>query len=398
MGSSTYELADVFLRFGKQYNLDHKLTLQQRNAMFAIENCRTEVLGGHIDKCNCCGHERVFYNSCRNRHCPKCGGLKREIWVEKLAASLLPVNYFHVIVTLPSELHGLIFYNPKTLYDIFFKSVSQVLLSLAGKKLRALTGMIAVLHTWGQNLMQHPHLHIMVPAGGWHLVQHRWVPSSKTFFLSDWQIAHEVKKKFLFLLKDARKEGQLMYPGDIQFLEQKKYFEGLLTHLYDIKWKVKTPKPTKNCGHIIQYLGRYTHRVAISNDRIKRIDQDGVTFSWKDRQDHDRWKIMKVSGEEFIRRFLLHILPKGFCKIRYFGVFALCNRKRLLILCRRYFMQQIVPSKYTALTWQQALALVCGIHVEQCPVCKEGIMMLSGVIIGKRAPPSFLCLNAEHVL
>ena len=390
--TSPVEVANIFALFADKYRREHKLPLQHSRAMFAIENCRTSVLGGHIDACDSCVHKRISYNSCRNRHCPKCQGLNRIKWIDKLSSSLLPVRYFHIVFTIPSELNRLALVNQKCLYDILFKAAAESLLMLAKdpKYLNALTGLVAVLHTWGQNLMEHPHLHTIVPAGGWNETTQYWKASRKTFFIPVKVISAVFKGKFLSLLKQAYFNKQLKFEGEISPLQFKNNFKLLLNLLYGKKWVVYAKKPFKNAVHIINYLGRYTHRVAISNQRIEGIDGDSVAFKWKDYKDHSKQKTMKLHAMEFIRRFLLHVLPKGFCKIRYYGIFASRNRKTLLTLCRKALGYRISKSKFTGLCWQESLQLISGINVHVCPVCKKGKMTTIAILKGYRGPPYFI--------
>jgi|ERR1041384_3469668 hypothetical protein len=383
-------MAGVLGLFADPYRGTHKLNVQQSKVLYAIENCRTAALGGHVLSCSCCGHTRVFYNSCRNRHCPQCQGLNRERWVDKLASELLPVSYFHIVFTISSQLNTLALFNQECIYDLLFKAASQALLMLArdGQHLGAETGMVALLHTWGQNLMDHPHLHTLIPAGGWDTTAQCWKSSRRKFFIPVKVISKVFRGKFLAHLKEAYADKKLKLEGQNEHLQKKDNFKKLLDELYAKPWVVYAKAPFKKPAHLIRYLGRYTHRIAISNDRIKSIDQSGVSFTWKDYRDHNRYKTMKLSGEEFIRRFLLHVLPKGFCKIRYYGIFASRNRKTAWDKCKKFFGYQTVRSRLKGLTWKKALEIVCGINVEQCPLCKEGVMVITSIIARKRAPPS----------
>lgn len=387
--ASTPEVADIFALFSEQYRREHKLPLQHSRALFAIEHCRTSVLGGHVDGCDHCGHKRISYNSCRNRHCPKCQGLNRIKWIDKLSASLLPVRYFHIVFTIPSELNRLALVNQKCLYDILFKAASESLLLLAKdrKYLNADTGLVAVLHTWGQNLMEHPHLHTIVPAGGWNEAIQYWKNSRKCFFIPVKVISAVFKGKFLALLKQAYADKILKFDGQISPLQFKNNFRQLLDLLYTKNWVVFAKKPFKNPAHIIEYLGRYTHKVAISNSRILSMDTKTVTFNWKDYSDRNKHKTMTLSGKEFIRRFLLHVLPKGFCKIRYYGIFASRNKKTILYKCKKIFSYCRSKARFTGLTWQEVLQFVCGINVYACPICKKGNMATIATLKGYRGPP-----------
>jgi hypothetical protein len=390
--TSSTEVGDIFALFGEKYKQEHKLPLQHRSVMFAIEHCRTSVLGGHVDECDHCGHKQISYNSCRNRHCPKCQGLNRIKWIDKLSSNLLPVRYFHIVFTIPCELNRLTLVNQKCLYDILFKAASESLLMLAKDKkyLNADTGLVAVLHTWGQNLMEHPHLHTLVPAGGWNENTQYWKSSRKNFFIPVKVISAVFRGKFLSMLKQNYLDNKLKFEGEIKTLDQKIKFKQLLDILYSKPWVVYAEKPFMNASHIIAYLGRYTHRVAISNKRIISIDGNHIIFKWKDYNDHGKQKIMRLDATEFIRRFLLHILPKGFCKIRYFGIFASRNRKTVLTKCKNVLRYKFQKPQFVALSWQQTLMLVSGIDVSICPMCKKGNMIRIVDFKSQRDPPNLI--------
>jgi hypothetical protein len=350
----------------------------QQKAFFAIKNCRTSIMGGHADQCDQCGHMRFFYNSCRNRHCPQCQGLKRAKWVDKLACDLLPVQYFHIVFTIPSELNSLALTNPAIIYDIIFKAASETLITLSKdrKYLNSLTGMVAILHSWGQNLMYHPHLHTMVPAGGWNEREQKWHASRKKFFIPVRVLSALFKGKFLFYLRKAYSDQELTFAGSINQLKIQRNFNALIKSLFQKNWVVYTKKPFKNSSQIINYLGRYSHRVAIANSRIKGVEEDRVAFSMKDYKD-GKQKIIRLQATEFIRRFLMHVLPKSFCKIRYYGLFATRNRNTVLASCRKTMGQIKSVSKFTGLIWQQQLQLISGKEVGLCPVCNKGRMILA---------------------
>lgn len=382
-------LREVFASFGSNYRLEHKLPEQQLKAMYAIQHCRTAVLGGRVDSCDHCGHKRIVYNSCRNRHCPQCQGMKQAKWVDKLNTTLLPVSYFHIVFTIPSELNRLALVNQKCLYDILFKAASESLLLLSRDKkyMNVQSGLVAVLHTWGQNLMDHPHLHTIVPSGGWCQTAQCWRPSSKKFFIPVKVISAVFKGKFLALLKQAHHQNQLRFDGQIKPLHLKSNFKALLNLVYAKDWVVYAKKPFKNSTHIVNYLGRYTHRVAISNDRITSIEGDQVIFKWKDYREPGRIKSMKLPAAEFIRRFLLHVLPKGFCKIRYYGILASRNRNEVLLKCKKVLAYSTSKSKLTGLSWQDTLLVITGMDVLKCPVCKKGNMVTTELLMRYRAPP-----------
>lgn len=382
-------LREVLASFGSNYRLEHKLPQQQLKTMYALQHCRTAALGGRVERCDHCGHKRILYNSCRNRHCPQCQGLKQAKWVDKLNATLLPVSYFHLVFTIPSELNRLALVNQKCLYDILFKAASESLLLLSRdeKYLNLESGLVAVLHTWGQNLMDHPHLHTIVPSGGWCQTAQCWRASSKKFFIPVKVISAVFKGKFLALLKQAYQQNQLKFEGHIKPLQLKGNFKVLLNLVYAKNWVVYAKKPFKSSTHIVNYLGRYTHRVAISNDRISCIEGDQVMFRWKDYREHGRIKSMKLPATEFIRRFLLHVLPKGFCKIRYYGILASRNRNDVLMKCKKTLTYTTSKSKFEGLCWQDALLVMTGIDVLKCPACKKGNMMTTELLLRYRAPP-----------
>ena len=380
-------VGDIIARFGEQYRSGHRLPVHHLKTLRALQHCRTSALGGHAESCDSCGHLRIRYNSCRNRHCPQCQGLKQARWIDKLQALLPAVSYFHIVFSLPSEMNRLCLVNQRCLYDLLFKAASESLLLLArdSKYLQAPTGMLAVLHTWGQNLSDHPHLHTLVPAGGWDEKRQSWKPSRKKFFLPVKVLSAVFRGKFLSLLKAAYNNKELKFEGELKAIEAKAHFGKLLDNLYRKNWVVYSKAPFKTPAHVINYLGRYTHRVAISNSRILRADTDSVSFRWKDYKDGARQKVMQLKGEEFIRRFLLHVLPRGYCKIRYYGLFASRNRsvlKRIL----QAFGKTIRGLRYAEMDWQDLLKRLIGLDVTSCPVCKKGKMLELSMAAANRPP------------
>jgi len=373
--SSPIGVGGIIRQYGNQFRQQYNLSPVQQKAFYAIKNCRTPALGGHADRCDQCGHLRFFYNSCRNRHCPVCQGLKRAKWVDKLACDLLPVRYFHIVFTIPSEINSLALINPAIVYDILFKASSETLLTLSKdrKYLNSATGMVAILHSWGQNLMYHPHLHTMVPAGGWNEEEQKWHDSRRKFFIPVLVLSALFKGKFLFYLKKAYAEQELTFAGSIDHLKSRRNFNDLVALLYRKDWVVYTKKPFRDSSQIINYLGRYSHRVAITNSRIKSIEGDLVAFSVKDYRD-GRKKTITLQSSEFIRRFMLHVLPKSFCKIRYYGLFATRNRSKVLARCRQAMGKVKSVSRFTGLTWQQQFQLVSGKNIDLCPTCQTGRM------------------------
>jgi hypothetical protein len=356
--------------------------------MRAIEVCRTAVLGGHKDQCDNCGHQEISYNSCRNRHCPKCQTLRKERWIEARREDLLPIPYFHLVFTLPSELNPLVSMNRKVLSDLLFRSVSETLTQLAKdpKHLGAEIGGIGILHTWGQNLMDHPHIHCIVTGGGLSSDRSRWVSSRKGFFIPVRVISALFKGKFLDLLKKCFQSDALVFPDRIRHLKQSEDFERFRRPLYRKKWVVYCKPPFDGVQGVLQYLGRYTHRIAISNNRILNIRNGDVSFLWRDYADQNRQKTMTLKADEFIRRFLLHVLPSRFVRIRHFGLLANRKRKNTIALCRKILGDTKTATQQNTRkeTWQEQLLRICGIDVTLCPVCQKGKMWMVAPLLPYR--------------
>ena len=346
--------------------------------MRAIEVCRTAVLGGHRDKCDHCGHLEVSYNSCRNRHCPKCQTLRKEKWIEARNEDLLPIECFPVVFTVPSELNHLILMNQNVLYNVLFRSVSETLAELANdpKHLGAKIGVIGILHTWGQNLMDHPHVHCVVTGGGISRDGGRWVSCRKGFFLPVRVMSALFRGKFLDLLKDCFKRSDLIFPDSLSHLKYPGNFDTFMRRLYHKKWVVYCKPPFDGAKGVLQYLGRYTHRIAISNNRIISAMEGNVSFRWRDYADDNRLKTMNLKSGEFIRRFLLHVLPARYVRIRHFGLLANRNRKDNIELCRKIFGKDQPERKENIRQepWQEQLLRICGIDLTTCPVCQKGRM------------------------
>jgi hypothetical protein len=346
--------------------------------MHAIELCRTSVLGGHKDKCDHCGHLEISYNSCRNRHCPKCQTLAKEKWIEARGEDLLPIEYFHVVFTIPSELNLLVSMNRKVMYDLLFRSVSETIIELANdpKHLGAKIGVISILHTWGQNIMDHPHIHCIVTGGGLSSDGNRWVSCRKGFFLPVRVLSALFRGKFLDHLKHCFKNGGLVFDGAIRHLKAPGNFNLFRKQLYEKKWVVYCKPPFGGPEGVLKYLGRYTHRIAISNNRILNIQDGKVFFLWRDYADDNRQKTMTLQTDEFIRRFLLHVLPDRFVRIRHFGLLANRNHKEAITLCREILGAEktITKDNDKKETWQEQLFRITGIDVTVCPICQKGKM------------------------
>jgi hypothetical protein len=369
------ELQDVFQQFGRVYRQNHPLPLNHLKTMSAIESCRTSSLGGHLDVCDACGYERNFYNSCRNRHCPKCQGLAKEQWLLERERDLLEVGYFHVVFTVPESLNPLALQNQKEFYSLLFKAASETLVELSRdpKYLGAEIGFISVLHTWGQNLMDHPHLHCIVPGGGLSFDGTRFVCSRKKFFIPVKVLSRKFRGKFLAFLKEEFQDDKLVFHGKIEPLSGKHNFQMLIDSLYQTEWVVYCKKPFKSPWHVLRYLGRYTHRVAISNQRIVNLQDGRVTFIWRDYKDGNRTKLMTLDVSEFIRRFLLHVLPSRFVKIRHYGILSNRNRNLKLRLCQKLTFSKMLESQ--KLSTIELLLHLTGLDLRVCPYCGKGKMI-----------------------
>ncbi len=352
------ELQEIFEKHGAEYCHCHALSPDQGKAMRAITNCRTARLGGHIDVCPACGYARPSYNSCRNRHCPKCQAFAKERWIENQKYDLLDVAYFHVVFTVPAELHPLFFQCDRAMYDLLFRAVAETLSQLASdrKYLGARIGFTSVLHTWGQNLGFHPHIHCIVPAGGLTPAM-QWRNSRKKFFIPVKVLSRKFRGKFLALLQQA--------PDIAGILDR-----GVVGCCYLKEWVVYCRPPFKDAACVVEYLGRYTHRVAISNSRILSAADGKVTFKWRDYKDGNRWKIMVLSAAEFIRRFLLHVLPKGFMKIRHYGILGNRDKARRLKFCKLLTGTRITEKP--VLSAEELLLKIIGRDPRLCPACGHG--------------------------
>jgi hypothetical protein len=376
--SGGLEVADIFRQYGPAYRESHRLPRNHLRVMRAIEVCRTAVLGGHKDQCDHCGHLEISYNSCRNRHCPKCQTLRKERWIQARSEDLLPIEYFHVVFTIPSELNPLVSMNPKIMYNLLFRSVSETILKLASdpEHLGATVGIIGILHTWGQNLMDHPHVHCIVTGGGLSSDGSHWVSCRKGFFIHVRVMSALFSRKFLGLLKNSFESGDLVFPGSISHLQEPRAFKSFKSLLYHKKWVVYCKPPFDGPKGVLQYLGRYTHRIAISNNRILAIRDGTVSFLWRDYADNNHLKTMTLKAGEFIRRFLLHVLPARYVRIRHFGLLANRRRKDNIALCSEYLGtgKTVTKEKIKQETWQEQLLRICGIDVTICPVCQKGRM------------------------
>jgi hypothetical protein len=400
MSADRLELADVVVRFQDRFQDRYgaRLSYEQLRTLRDIPACRTAALGGHVQQCTDCGHRQNAYNSCRNRHCPKCQAAARAEWLAARQQELLPVPYFHVVFTLPPEFSALALQNPRAVYGLLFRAASQTLLKVARnpRRLGAKIGFLSVLHTWGQNLMHHPHVHCVVPAGGMSLDGEQWVPcrrsrKGKEFFLPVRVLSRVFRGKFIAGLKRLFQAGKLKFFGDCKTLAQPAAFNQLLDQSVRQDWVVYAKRPFGGPEQVLKYLARYTHRVAISNQRLIAIDDHHVAFHYKDYADHSRTKVMQLDGSEFLRRFLMHVLPRGFVRIRHYGWLANRDRGKNLDLCLRLLRvsQSADDVSVTPVTDTNA---PCE-HSESapiCPACQKGKLLRIEEIPALRSlnPPS----------
>lgn len=333
------DVADVFRRYGETWRKENAghLSIGQLRAMSAIEACRTAALGGHVERCEDCAHTRIAYNSCRNRHCPKCQWSAAADWLTAREAELLPVPYFHVVFTLPAEIGAIAYQNKARVYAILFKAAADTLTTIAAdpKHLGADIGFIAVLHTWGQNLNHHPHIHCIVPSGGISPDGSQWVPCRPGFFLPVRVVSRLFRRLFTERLAALHAAGELQFFGSLASLKDARAFSAYIAPLRKREWVVYAKRPFAGPPQVLAYLARYTHRVAISNGRLVSIADHKVCFRWKDYRENARPKVMTLHVSEFMRRFLLHVLPDRFHRIRHYGLFANGHRAERIELCRK---------------------------------------------------------------
>ncbi len=348
MNRPALEVADIIRAQGKRFLERSRsfLTWPQRKVLRAIERCRTAALGGHRDRCIRCGYRAISYNSCRNRHCPKCQTGARNRWLAERSQELLPVRYIHVVFTLPHQLAPLAYQNQRLLYRLLFHASAATLLEVAAdpQHLGAEIGFLSVLHTWGQNLLHHPHIHCVIPAGGLSPGHTRWIHPCYSFFLPVKVLRRVFRGKFVAGLRRAFRQGKLGFYGDQKALRSPKLFRALVRSLFRQDWVVYAKPPFGGPEYVLHYLARYTHRVAISNHRLLTFQDGQVTFLWRDYAHGNKKRKMTLTADEFLRRFLLHVLPKGFVRIRFFGFLANRRRATLLPLCRQLLPANPAPS------------------------------------------------------
>ena len=389
MGRPPLEVADLIRIAGDAFIERSRQWIRWKHVkvLLAIRRCRTAALGGHLDECTRCGHRAISYNSCRNRHCPKCQTSARERWIAARRRELLPTRYVHVVFSLPRELAPLALQNKKVVYDLLFRASAETLLEVARdpKHLGAEIGFFSVLHTWNQKLELHPHVHCVIPAGGLSLDHTRWVKSPYRFFLPVKVLSRVFRGKFVAALKRAFSEERLRFQGSLTPLAQPKTFAAWLRPLFRKDWVVYSKRPFGGPEYVLQYLGRYTHRVAISNHRLISFADDKVTFRWRDSAHHNEQKLLTLSLDEFLRRFLLHLLPKRFVRIRNFGFLANRRRATSLPLCF-----QLLPSRSAPQTGQDCSTIDGAKDLWRCPQCAGPMVIIERLTpaeIQLRSPP-----------
>jgi Putative transposase/Transposase zinc-binding domain len=374
-----FELADILRRYAPAYRQSHRLLREQERAIDAIVNCRTAALGGHVEECCQCSYTRISYNSCRNRHCPKCQPPARARWVEARRAELLPIEYFHVVFTLPEQIARIAYYNRKVVYDILFRATAHTLNTIARdpKHLGAEIGFFAVLHTWGQNLLHHPHLHCVVPGGGLSPDGESWISCRPGFFLPVKVLSHLFRRLVLEQLQAAFGKGKLRFFGELEELREPDRFAQYLAPLKDAEWVVYAKAPFGGPLQVLDYLGRYTHRAALSNERLLEVKDGQITFQWKDYRSRSREKsrVMTLESDEFIRRFLIHVLPRGFQRIRFFGLLANRNRKARLALSRRLLAAPMADLLPNPGDYRELRPVLNEESLPRCPICGKGEMV-----------------------
>jgi hypothetical protein len=391
MARPPLEVADVVRAAGDAFieRNRHWLRWKHIKVLLAIRRCRTAALGGHLDECTRCGHRApISYNSCRDRHCPKCQTAARDRWIAARRRELLPTRYLHVVFTLPHRLAPLVLQNKKVLYGLLFRTSAETLLEVARdpRHLGAEIGFFSVLHTWSQQLKIHPHVHCVVPAGGLSLDHNRWVRSRDNYFLPKEVLREIFRGKFVDALEQAFQNGQLRFEGDLKLLAHPKIFAAWLRPLFRQDWVVYLKRPFGGPAYVLHYLGRYTHRVAISNHRLVSLTDGQVTFRWRDSAHHNEQKLLSLSLDEFLCRFLLHILPKGFVRIRNFGFLANRKRATLLPLCFQLLGSEQQPQAEQ----QHASSTEHCPDLWRCPKCggpMKVIERLTAAEIQLRSPP-----------
>ena len=400
MPPAALTVADVFRRYGDAFRSQVGATLStaQRRVMTAIEQCRTAALGGHVERCDQCGHRRVWYNSCRNRHCPTCQSLARAAWLERRRADLLPTEYFHVVFTVPPAVAEIAAQNQAVIYGLLFRAVAETLRTIAAdpRHLGAEVGFFAVLHTWGQTLVHHPHLHCVIPGGGLAGDGARWVACRPGFFLPVRVLSRYFRRVLLAAVQDAFESGKLRFAGRLQHLSDPRRFAEHLRPAGETEWVVYAKPPFAGPQQVLDYLGRYTHRIAIGDQRLCSLEDGAVRFRYTDyrRAGAARQRVMTLQATEFLRRMLLHVLPPGFHRIRYYGLLANRTRQHKLTECRRLLHAPppppAVPAGQTSTDYRDRYEALTGRSLRRCPLCHDGNMHLVDPRAGEWACPAIL--------
>jgi predicted Zn-ribbon and HTH transcriptional regulator len=377
------EVADIVRAHGAEFRQAHagSLSARQKRVLRSIELCRTAALGGHMERCDQCGHERNAYNSCADRHCPKCQSLGRAKWLEKRQAELLPCEYFHVVFTLPEPLAKLSLQNKRQMYNLLFRATAETLQTIAAdpKHLGAQIGFFCILHTWGQTLTAHPHLHCVVPGGGISLDGRQWIACRPGFFLPVKVLSRRFRTLYLRYLEQAYAAGKLQFHGDLEQLADAQNFARYLAPLAEMEWVVYAKPPFGGPERVLDYLGRYTHRIAISNNRLIELKDGNVTFAYKDYKHEQRQKVMTLSADEFLRRFLMHVLPDGFQRIRHYGLLGNRHRAENLARCRE-LLGVVAPTTETQRDYRERYRQLTGQDPLRCPQCQVGEMLRIAVL------------------
>ena len=396
-GAKSPEMADIFCKYGKEYIESHSMPLEHYKIMNAIVVCRTAALGGHVEICDSCGKRQNSYNSCRNRHCPKCQALTKARWLEARQAELLPVPYFHNVFTLPHDLNLIILCNKRIMLDILFKAVSATLKEFAQNPTRykegGKIGFTAILHTWDQKLRDHFHLHCVIPAGYLSNDGDRWIHSKKKFLFPVKALSRVFRGKFMELLEEAFQQNDLIFPGEISDIGTNAGFKKLKKQLFSKEWVVYSKQPFGGPKQVLSYLSRYTHRVAISNNRILDMGNNTITFSYRDRKNDNEKKSMALKANEFIRRFLLHSLPKKLMRIRHSGFLANRCKKKDLLKCRKILEQDNIPEKQSNKSVKELMLELTGQDISTCPFCQKGKLQKILKIPEQTGPGFFERLN-----
>jgi len=371
---------DVFHRFYDEYAQKHTPTFWQSNISQKIMNCRTAAMGGRTLECDHCGHTVIVYNSCRNRHCPLCQGITRAIWVDKKSADVVNAPYFHLVLTMPEELRGIIHQNDSLLYSLMYRASADAIKELAQDEnyLGAQVGFFSLLHTWSQDLHYHPHIHVVLMAGGLNK-QNEWVASSKNFFIPVGVLSSMFRGKYLSSLSKLYQQGELKFYGQMEKYKDPALFQKLIDQCYNIRWYSYIQETFSGPQAVINYLGRYTHQIAIANSRLISMDDHNVTFTVRGKDKGDQTETVTLSGTEFIRRFLMHVLPKGFVKIRNYGLLANVNKKTKLAMCRALTNSPLLKPQFENMDKFEVACVIAGYDLSLCPSCKVGVLVLKNI-------------------